>query len=68
MKDEPEGRIDLLRTRKEVAARLKVSMRTLARLEAAGKLPARIQVSDRIGLYRDSAIERFLAEREGAGA
>jgi len=68
MENGTEVKIDQLRTRKEVAARLKVSMRTLARLEAAGKLPPRIQVSDRIGLYRDSAIEKFLAEREGAAS
>jgi predicted DNA-binding transcriptional regulator AlpA len=43
---------------------LAISIRTLFRLEAEGKLPPRIQVTERIVGYRTSAIEKFLADRE----
>jgi predicted DNA-binding transcriptional regulator AlpA len=63
-----EHKTDPILTRQEVAGRLRISVRTLSRLEASGKLPPRIQISDRVFGYRYSSIERFLAERTGAAA
>jgi len=58
-----EPKYDVLLTRAEVAQRLRIGMRTLARMDAAGALPPRIQVTDRITGYRTSAIEKFLNDR-----
>jgi predicted site-specific integrase-resolvase len=60
-----EDRIDRIRGRKETAARLNISLRTLRRLELRGEIE-RVQITERIVGYRDSAIERFLKERTGA--
>jgi predicted DNA-binding transcriptional regulator AlpA len=54
---------DYVRTRKETAKILGVSLRTLTRMETQGKMPARIRVSDRITGYRDSTIQKFLEDR-----
>jgi len=61
---ESEDRIDRVRSRAETAARLNVSLRTLRRLELRGEIE-RVQITERIIGYRDSAIERFLEERTG---
>jgi predicted DNA-binding transcriptional regulator AlpA len=55
--------IDFIRTRKETAQRLRVSLRTLQRMESRGEAPPRIRITDRIFGYRDSAIDKFLASR-----
>jgi hypothetical protein len=62
---ESEDRIDRVRSRAQTAARLNVSLRTLRRLELRGEIE-RVQITERIIGYRDSAIERFLEERTGA--
>ena len=58
--------VDFIRTRKETAERLRVSLRTLRRMEVRGALPPRIRISDRIYGYRDSEISAFLNSRVGA--
>jgi len=58
--------IDAVRSRQEVAEILGISTRTLSRLEVSGQMPPRVRVSDRRFGYRDSAINKFIAEREGA--
>ena len=58
---------DRIRTRKEVAERLRISVRTLTRMESRGKLPPRIKITDRIFGYRDSEINQFLASRVEGG-
>jgi predicted DNA-binding transcriptional regulator AlpA len=63
------GHIDYVRTRKETAKIIGVSLRTLQRMEARGEMPSRIRISQRIFGYRDSAINCFLAGRtEGVAA
>ena len=61
---------DRIRTRKEVADRIRVSVRTLTRMEAKGELPPRIKITDQIFGYRDS--EKISssprASRAGSGA
>ena len=54
---------DRIRTRRETADRLRVSVRTLTRLERRGVMPPRIKITDRIFGYRDSSIDQFLASR-----
>jgi hypothetical protein len=51
MTDVSEHKTDPILTRQEVAERLRISVRTLSRLEANGKLPPRIQISDRVFGY-----------------
>jgi predicted DNA-binding transcriptional regulator AlpA len=58
--------IDYVRTRKQVAEFLGISLRTLQRMESRGEIPGRIRVSDRIYGYRQSTIDRFLASRTAA--
>ncbi len=58
---------DRIRTRKEVAERLRISVRTLTRMESRGKLPPRIKITDKIFGYRDSEINQFLASRVEGG-
>jgi predicted DNA-binding transcriptional regulator AlpA len=53
--------VDYVRRRKETAQRLGVSVRTLDRIPLT-ELP-RVQVTDRIVGYRDSAILRYLNDR-----
>jgi predicted DNA-binding transcriptional regulator AlpA len=64
--DETESKVDLILTRPEVAQRLRISVRTLSRMENRGDLTGRIRISDRIFGYRNSEIEKFLANRTGA--
>ena len=54
---------DYVRSRREAAQILGVSVRTLRRMELSGKAPPRIQVTDRVVGYRDSEINRFLEAR-----
>jgi predicted DNA-binding transcriptional regulator AlpA len=63
MTDDVEHKTGHILTRREVAERLRISVRTLSRLEAGGKLPPRIQISDRVFGYRTSAIESYLDAR-----
>jgi predicted DNA-binding transcriptional regulator AlpA len=55
--------IDLVYTRRETAQRLRISLRTLSRMERDKKMPPRIRLSDRIYGYRQSAIENYLSAR-----
>ena len=59
-------RVRRLLSRREVAELLQISTRTLDRMNASGRLPPPIKVTDRIRRWDDSAIERFLAEHTGA--
>jgi predicted DNA-binding transcriptional regulator AlpA len=52
--------IDYVRRRNEAAKILGMSTRTLARLEKEGRAPKRVQLSDRIYGFRDSAILEYL--------
>ena len=52
--------IDYVRSKKETAKILNMSVRTLARLEKQGRAPRRTQLTDRICGFRDSAIREFL--------
>jgi predicted DNA-binding transcriptional regulator AlpA len=61
-----DQKIDFVRSRKDTAKILGISVRTLQRMEARGEMPPRIRVSDRIFGYRDSAINEFLTVRTGA--
>ena len=60
-----DASIDYIRSRKEVAKLLGVSVRTLARIEARGELPT-VRITPRIIGYRASEIEKFLAARTAA--
>jgi predicted DNA-binding transcriptional regulator AlpA len=65
--DDRERQIDRIHTRRETAKLLRVSVRTLRRMEVRGELPPRIRISDRIFGYRQSQIDSWLASRlEGA--
>lgn len=55
-----------LRTKREVAARLRTSTRTVDRLRRQGRFPQPLQISDRVYRWTDEVIDRFLREREGA--
>ena len=57
------GKSDLVLTRRETAQRLRISVRTLTRMERDKKLPPRIRLSDRIYGYRASVIESYLDAR-----
>jgi predicted DNA-binding transcriptional regulator AlpA len=63
MLDNTAPKYDVLLTRAEVARRLAISIRTLFRLEAEGKLPPRFQVTERIVGYRTREIENYIADR-----
>ncbi len=58
--------IDPVLTRKETAKALRISLRTLTRLEQLRKLPPRIRLTDRLYGYRRNAIEQYLASRSAA--
>jgi predicted DNA-binding transcriptional regulator AlpA len=60
---EARSRIDYVRSRRETADILGISLRTLGRMESRRELPPRIRVSERIYGYRDSAINQFIASR-----
>jgi hypothetical protein len=55
-----EQKVDRLRTRREVADRLRVSVRTIARLEKAGKLQRVKNISPTLVFFRESDIERLI--------
>ena len=57
---------DPIRTRKEAAEFLRVSVRTLTRRENSGDLSGRIRISDRIYGYRQSTLDQYLASRTEA--
>lgn len=57
---------DFVLTRRETAGRLRVSIRTLTRIERAQKLRPRIQLSDNRYGYRTSTVEKYLKDREVA--
>lgn len=61
MKEESH-QVDYVRTRKEAAKFLGISIRTLTRIEARGEL-RRVQISPRIIGYRNSEIEKFLTAK-----
>jgi predicted DNA-binding transcriptional regulator AlpA len=56
--------VDYVRSRKQTAARLNISLKTLQRMEKRGEAPPRVRITDRTCGYRDSAIEQFLKSRE----
>jgi predicted DNA-binding transcriptional regulator AlpA len=58
--------VDFVRGRAEAAHILGISVRTLTRMEAAGKAPPRVKITDRIVGYRDSDIKKFLDARTAA--
>ena len=60
--------IDEVFTRREVAAKLRISLKTLSRMEKRGDLTGRVRISDRATGYRASTIVRFLDERTGPHA
>jgi predicted DNA-binding transcriptional regulator AlpA len=53
-----------LRTKEEVADRLRISTRQIDRLRSRGKFPEPIHISDNCVRWSDQAIDAFLAERE----
>jgi predicted DNA-binding transcriptional regulator AlpA len=58
--------IDPVLTRRETAQALRISIRTLSRLEQQQKLPPRVRITDRLCGYRRSAIEGYLSSRTAA--
>ena len=64
--DTDRDAIDYVRSRRETAQRLGVSVKTLRRMETRGQAPARVKITDRIIGYRDSAINAFLNARTAA--
>jgi hypothetical protein len=54
---------DFVLTRKETAGRLRISLRTLTRIERAKKLAPRVRLSDRRYGYRISTVENYLSAR-----
>jgi predicted DNA-binding transcriptional regulator AlpA len=63
---DPQAGIDYVRSRKEAAKILGVSVRTLYRMENRGEAPPRVKITERIIGYRDSAINAFLNSRTTA--
>ena len=61
IEDRPVG--DCIRSRKEFAQRLNITTRTLDRMDMAGELPPRVQISERRVGYRESDIARFISTR-----
>lgn len=59
---------DQILTRIETARLLRLSVRSLARLEVAGELPPRVMITRRTIGYRQSAIEGWLNARTRRGA
>jgi predicted DNA-binding transcriptional regulator AlpA len=64
--DKENGRIDYVRSRKETALILGVSVRTLKRMELRGEAPPRVKVTERVIGFRDSAINAFINARTAA--
>jgi predicted DNA-binding transcriptional regulator AlpA len=63
MEEKTTAYVDCVRNRREAAKMLGISIKTLTRIEHRGELP-RVQITDRIVGYRDSALRRFISERE----
>jgi predicted DNA-binding transcriptional regulator AlpA len=61
IEDRPVG--DCIRSREEFARRLCVTLRTLDRMDAAGMLPPKVQISERRVGYRESDIATFISTR-----
>jgi predicted DNA-binding transcriptional regulator AlpA len=61
MSDVIEAPVDRLRTRKEFADLLAISVRTLDRTDKRGELPRRVHVTDRLVGYRESEIAKFIS-------
>jgi predicted DNA-binding transcriptional regulator AlpA len=55
-----EVNVNRIRSRKEFAALLGISTRTLDRLDRKGKLPPRVKVTDRLIGYRETDISAFI--------
>lgn len=55
---------DFVLTRQETAWRLRISVRTLSRMERAKKFGPRIRLNDAHYGYRASTIENYLRSRE----
>ena len=55
-------RVRRLLSRAELAELLRISTRTVDRMQASGRLPPPIKVTDRIRRWDDGTIEQFLAE------
>jgi predicted DNA-binding transcriptional regulator AlpA len=52
-------------SKSQLAARYKVSTRTIDRMRKRGQFPSPIQIGDRTFRWDDEAVEKFLAERTG---
>jgi predicted DNA-binding transcriptional regulator AlpA len=57
--------MDRVLTRQQISEMLGISLRTFARLEYAGEMPARIKLSERRVGYRLSAIKAWIDARTG---
>jgi predicted DNA-binding transcriptional regulator AlpA len=58
----------LVLSRRDTAAALNISVKTLERLEARGEAPRRVQISERRFGYPTSEIESFLKRKLAVGA
>jgi predicted DNA-binding transcriptional regulator AlpA len=58
--------VDYVRSRRETAERLNLSVRTLSKLERLGQAPRRTQITERVIGYRDSAILEYLDSKTSA--
>jgi predicted DNA-binding transcriptional regulator AlpA len=63
MRDDHNDTLDAFLSRKETAHILRISLRTLRRLELRGELPPRVNVTERIFGWRESQIREFLDAR-----
>jgi RNA polymerase primary sigma factor/RNA polymerase sigma factor len=63
-----EQSIDPIMTLEEVAARLRMSARTISRMSLDGRLPGRIQLNHKRVGFRKSAVDKFLATHERGAA
>ena len=59
-------RVRRLLSRRELAELLRISTRTVDRMQASGRLPLPIKVTDRIRRWDDATINEFLAKHTGA--
>jgi len=57
---------DRILRRKVAAERVGLTVRHLERLEAAGRFPKRVKISDRASGWLESEVTRFIAERVAA--
>jgi predicted site-specific integrase-resolvase len=56
-----QEKTDFVYTRRETADRLRISLRTLTRLERDRKIKPRVRLSDRRFGYKASTIEQYLS-------